>query len=43
MNIVQNLKDDLREKMEALKEKTQTETGSFKFDFAYDQCLSLLD
>jgi len=37
------MQDNLREQMESLKEKTQTETGSYKYDFAYDECIALLD
>jgi len=32
----------LIEKIEEAKEATQKETGSFKYDFAYEECISII-
>jgi hypothetical protein len=34
--------DNLIKKIQEAKEKTQKETGSFKYDFAYDECLEII-
>lgn len=34
---------ELIKRIEALKEATQKETGSFKYDVCYDECIALLN
>ena len=37
-----DLVEDLKRDIEKLKDKTREETGSFKYDFCYDEVLDLL-
>lgn len=37
-----NFKDDIIQRINDLKVQTQKETGSFKYDFCYDECIEIL-
>lgn len=43
VSMIKQDKDVLIKRIEAIKEKTQEYTGSFKYDVCYDECIEVIN